>query len=78
MQGFEGNANAVLVAIVECNRAIEIEWITIRELDAAIPESPDANFRTLEVTHDSNGASAFFSGNAKCGGAAAMIRLFAM
>jgi hypothetical protein len=78
MQCFQRDAHAILISILEPEGAIEKERVTVRQDNAATPESPDANFRTLQIAHQGHIATTYFGCSTQRFGTPSVLCLIAM
>ena len=54
MQGIQSDANTVLVAFIQSERAVEKEGVAVAKARTALPEAPYADLRALQVAQQAN------------------------
>jgi hypothetical protein len=73
MQGIEGNADSILVTIIQSERAIQEEGIAVSQVCAARLEASHADLRALQIAQQTDIATTRGSGLTEIPGSFAMF-----
>ena len=65
MQRLQRNPDAILIAVQRTQSTVEKKLSALDQRHTVIPEAADANFRTLQVAHNSDFAASRFCGTAQ-------------